>query len=60
MNLLSGAAVLIPAVILPVLGLTAIVTMNGIADVGTDFFHCGEPEHAVHYLSPENLNGAVI
>ena len=60
MNLLSGAAVLIPAVILPVLGLTANVTMNGIADVGTDFFHCGEPEHAVHYLSPENLKGAVI
>ena len=34
--------------------------MDYIADVGTDFFHSGAMEHAVHYLSPENLKGAAI
>lgn len=57
---MSAAAVLIPAALLPILGLTANWSMNGIADLGTDFFHAGHLEHAVHYLSLENLKGAVI
>lgn len=57
---LSLLAVAIPACILPILGLSANTSMNGIADLGTDFFHSGHLEHAVHYLSLENLKGAVI
>lgn len=60
MNPMSTIALILPAAILPVLGLTANVSMNGIADLGTDFFHAGHLEHAVHYLSLENLKGAVI
>lgn len=60
MNLRSAISLLIPAALLPVLGLTASRSMNAIADLGTDFFHAGVLEHAVHYLSLENLKGAGI
>ena len=60
MNLRSAVALCVPAVILPVLGLTASRSMDAIAALGTDFFHAGHLEHAVHYLSPENLKGAAI
>ena len=60
MSPMSALAVLLPAVLLPVLGLSANVTMNFIADMGTDFFHGGQLHHAVHYLSLENLKGAAI
>ncbi|MCQ2770206.1 MAG: complex I subunit 5 family protein [Clostridia bacterium] len=60
MSLPSAIAVLLPAAILPILGLFANKIMNGIADIGTDFFSSGELEHQVHYLSLENLKGALI
>lgn len=60
MNLSSSLALLVSSLILPLLGLTANRSMNAIADLGTDFFHAGQLEHAVHYLSPENLKGAAI
>lgn len=60
MNLPSSGALLISALLLPALGLTANRSMNFLADLGTDFFHAGELEHAVHYLSLENLKGAAI
>lgn len=60
MSPLSAIAVLLPALLLPTLGLSAGVSMDGIADLGTDFFCCGPIHHAVHYLSPENLKGAAI
>ena len=60
MSPMSTLAVMLPALLLPLLGLTANWSMNAIADIGTDFFHCGPLHHAVHYLSPENLKGAVI
>ena len=60
MSPMSTLAVTLPALLLPLLGLTANWSMNAIADIGTDFFHCGALHHAVHYLSPENLKGAVI
>lgn len=60
MSPMSTLAVMLPALLLPLLGLTANWSMNAIADIGTDFFHCGALHHAVHYLSPENLKGAVI
>ena len=34
--------------------------MNFLADLGTDFFHGGTPEHPVHYFAWENLKGALI
>lgn len=60
MSPLTAVAVLLPAALLPSLGLTAGKSMDYIADIGTDFFHCGVLEHAIHYLSWENLKGAVI
>lgn len=60
MNALSTAALGISALLLPLLGLTAEISMNRIAELGTDFFHAGAPEHAVQYLSLENLKGAAI
>lgn len=60
MSPLSAIAVLLPAFLLPALGLSASVSMDAIADLGTDFFCCGPLPHAVHYLSPENLKGAAI
>ena len=60
MSPMSTLAVLLPALLLPLLGPTANWSMNAIADLGTDFFHCGALHHAVHYLSLENLKGAVI
>lgn len=60
MSPMSTLAVMLPAALLPLLGLTANITMDSIADLGTDFFHCSQLHHAVHYLSPENLKGAAI
>lgn len=60
MSLMSALAVLLPALLLPLLGLTANYSMDAIADLGTDFFHCGALHHAVNYLSGENLKGAAI
>ena len=60
MNLRSAIAVCVPALILPILGLTASRSMDAIASLGTDFFHAGPMEHAVHYLSLENLKGAAV
>ena len=56
----STVAVMLPALLLPLLGLTANRSMDALADLGTDFFHCGALHHAVHYLSAENIKGAVI
>ena len=60
MKPVSTAVVAVSAAILPALGLTAEVSMNQIADLGTDFFRSGELLHPVSYLSLENLKGAGI
>lgn len=60
MNPVSTAVIVTSALFLPLLGLTAQYSMNIIADLGTDFFHAGELEYAVQYLSLENLKGAAI
>ena len=60
MGPLSVFAILGSALILPVLGLSADWSMNGIADLGTDFLHAGHLHHAVEYLSWVNLKGALI
>lgn len=56
----AAAALGLSALVIPVLGLTANVTMNRIADYSAGFFHSGHLEHAVHYLSAENLKGAIV
>ena len=60
MNAQSAAALWIGALVLPVLGLTMNRSMNAIADFGTDFLHAAALEHAVRYLSWENLKGGLI
>ncbi len=60
MNFGSALSLLLPALCLPVLGLTAGKTMDAIADLGTDFFHAGELAHKVAYFSLENLKGGLI
>lgn len=60
MNPLSTIALVGSAILIPILGMSAHWSMDHIAEIGTDFFHIGEMEHAVHYFSLENLKGAVI
>jgi len=60
MSLMSYIAIGGAAVVLPILGLSAVWSMNKIADIGTDFMHSGELEHAVHFYSPESLKGGFI
>ncbi len=60
MNFGSTLSLLIPALCLPVLGLTVGKTMDAIATFGTDFFHPGELAHKVPYFSLENLKGGFI
>ena len=57
---LSAFALAGSAVLLPVLGLTAPLTMDRIADIGTDFLQAGTLEHAVHYYAWGNLKGGLI
>lgn len=60
MSLRSALSLLIPAFGILLLGLSANVSMNRIADVGCDFFHAAPMEEAVVYLSGKNLLGAGI
>lgn len=60
MNPVSTVTLALCALALPALGLTANVSMNAIADLGTDFFRAGTLEHAVRYLAWENLKGGLI
>ncbi|MGN0158170.1 MAG: complex I subunit 5 family protein [Brotaphodocola sp.] len=48
------------AAVLPVLGMTAHLTMDRIADMGQQFFHGGHHVHVVHYFAWENLKGGLI
>ena len=56
----AAVALVLAALVIPVLGFTADRSMNAIADRAGDFLHAGHLHHAVHYLSPENLKGAAI
>ena len=60
MNRFSAAALLIPAALLPLLGMTPSHTMARIAELGQEFMNGEGMEHAVHWFSPENLKGAGI
>lgn len=60
MNGASTAVLVIAAAILPVLGMTAHLTMDRIADLGQGFFGYEGHAHAVYYLSWTNLKGGMI
>ncbi len=56
----SGTALVIAASVLPILGMTAHLTMDRIADLGQGFFHGGHHAHTVHYFAWINLKGGLI
>jgi hydrogenase-4 component B len=56
----SAAAVLLPAVLLPVCGMFPSLTMDKIAALGQQFFGLEETGHAVHYFALANLKGGLI
>lgn len=56
----SGAALLVPAALLPVMGILPSAAMDFIADLGQGFFLAEGMEHAVHYFSLVNLKGSLI
>lgn len=60
MKPMSALALVLTALLVPVLGLTPNLTMDAIADFAGGFLHAGTPEHAVHYFSLVNLKGAGI
>lgn len=60
MRPLSRLSLVAPALLLPVLGMTPQITMDGLADLGQAFF-AGDPlEHGIHYFSVINLKGSLI
>ena len=59
-NAASAVSVLLPALLIPSLGLTAPWTMDRIAALGVDFFRAESPFHSVAYFSLESLKGAII
>ncbi len=60
MGLRSTVALLLSALILPLLGMTPGLTMDYLADHSASFFAAELPQHAVHYFSLTNLQGALI
>lgn len=59
MRAATAAAVLLPAVIIPLLGILPEMTANRIAEFSMEFFH-QEHFHAPHYFHWAELKGAVI
>lgn len=60
MRPLSAAVLLVSAALIPLLGSTASLSMDAIADLGTDYLNAGTLQHAVTYFSLENMKGALI
>ncbi|MBQ6239040.1 MAG: NADH dehydrogenase [Firmicutes bacterium] len=60
MTVFSAVTLCASAVLIPVLGLTSHLTMDRIAEWGTDFFRAGKMEEAVAYFSWESLKGGLI
>ena len=56
----STLALVVPAVLVPVMGLFPGVTMNRLADLGQGFFLAEGMEHGVHYFSLGNLKGGLV
>ncbi|MDO4475677.1 MAG: complex I subunit 5 family protein [Lachnospiraceae bacterium] len=60
MNRASAAAIAVPAVLVPVLGLLPHQTMDRLAALGSDFLRGAHLEHTIHYFSLTNLKGSAI
>ncbi len=60
MNRESAFALLVPTILLVIMGFFPYGTMNRIADLAQGFLYGTSPEHAVHYFSFANLQGALI
>ncbi len=60
MRPLTGAALTAAAVLPPLLGMTAHLSMDRIADLGQGFFHMTGDVRRVDYLSFGNLKGSLI
>lgn len=56
----STLALVVPAVLVPVMGLFPGGTMNRLADLGQGFFLAEGMEHGVHYFSLGNLKGGLV
>lgn len=59
MNKESTFALLVSAVILPVLGMFPYKFMDGLASMGQGFMHGEDPAHAVNYFSWANIKGGL-
>ncbi len=60
MKPLSAVSVLLPACLMPLLGLTPNITMDKIAETAKGFFNGAELHESVNYFSIKNLSGAAI
>ena len=60
MKPVSAVALLIPALLFPILGIGASSLMNRIADMANSFLCTSSPREAVAYYSIENLKGSLI
>lgn len=60
MQPLTAVAVVIPAVLLPVMGIFPQIVMDKLADIGQGFMHGHDPEHAVEYFSWVNVKATLI
>ena len=60
MNTLTASVLVIGGILMPLLGLTAHLTMDKIAACALPFFRREPMAHAVHYFSLTNLKGAAI
>ncbi len=60
MDLQSTIAIVVPAALLPIMGLLPNVIMDSLADRSVGFLHGGATEHAVSYFSLTNLKGGAI
>jgi len=60
MNPVSSVALVVAALMMPILGFGASCLMNGIADMGQGFMHLSGEVEAINYYSRNNLKGGLI
>jgi len=60
MQPMTAAAIVLPAVLLPVMGFAPNIVMDSLAGLGQGFMHGHDPEHAVHYFSWVNVKGTLV
>ncbi len=60
MNVWSAIVIVVPAALLPLMGLLPNIVMDSLADRSVRFLHGGDLEHAVSYFSLVNLKGGAI